>query len=139
MNCPACKNPLVAIEYHQVEVDYCTACRGVWLDAGELELLSEMTGGPAAPPPSTVSPAGTEKPRRCPICFGPMGQRATEDEEPVVWDQCGAGHGAWFDRGELAHALRTGGADRTPVLGWLGEIFSADLGGESYKEGDTPC
>lgn len=138
MNCPACKNPLVVIEHHQVEVDYCTACRGVWLDAGELELLSEMAGGPAAPPPSSRAAAGHEKPRRCPICLGPMEHRATGGADPVIWDQCGAGHGAWFDKGELAHALRAGGADRTPVLGWLGEIFSADLDGESDKEGDTP-
>ncbi|MCK7521491.1 MAG: zf-TFIIB domain-containing protein [Ignavibacteriales bacterium] len=29
------------LELEQIEVDYCTSCEGVWLDAGELELLLE--------------------------------------------------------------------------------------------------
>ena len=38
IDCPACAVPLVAIDYDDtgVEVDFCTACRGVWLDADEL-------------------------------------------------------------------------------------------------------
>ena len=30
---------MIALELAEVEVDYCTACGGIWLDAGELELL----------------------------------------------------------------------------------------------------
>ncbi len=41
MNCPVCKEPLIVLELEQIEVDYCTRCAGVWLDAGELELLLE--------------------------------------------------------------------------------------------------
>ena len=37
MNCPACKNSMVILELNQVEIDYCTACKGIWLDSGELE------------------------------------------------------------------------------------------------------
>ena len=38
INCPKCASPLVAIDYGDtgVEVDFCTECRGVWLDANEL-------------------------------------------------------------------------------------------------------
>jgi len=41
MNCPVCKDSMVVLELEQVEIDYCTGCEGVWLDAGELELLLE--------------------------------------------------------------------------------------------------
>ncbi|MCL4278881.1 MAG: zf-TFIIB domain-containing protein, partial [Ignavibacteriaceae bacterium] len=41
MLCPVCNNPMIVLELEQVEVDYCTNCAGVWLDAGELELLLE--------------------------------------------------------------------------------------------------
>lgn len=36
--CPTCAIPLVAIDYGDtgVTIDYCTGCRGVWLDADEL-------------------------------------------------------------------------------------------------------
>jgi Zn-finger nucleic acid-binding protein len=38
VDCPACAVALVAIDHSNtgVEIDYCTACRGVWLDANEL-------------------------------------------------------------------------------------------------------
>jgi Zn-finger nucleic acid-binding protein len=40
-NCPCCRKPMVAIDYDKtaVEVHYCTACRGVWLDHGALTKL----------------------------------------------------------------------------------------------------
>ena len=41
VDCPKCSERLVAIEYDQtgVEVNFCAQCRGVWLDAGELEKI----------------------------------------------------------------------------------------------------
>jgi Zn-finger nucleic acid-binding protein len=41
MKCPTCTTALVAIDYDDtgVEVDFCTQCRGVWLDGGELEKI----------------------------------------------------------------------------------------------------
>jgi len=39
MDCPVCKNAMITLELAEVEVDYCTGCKGVWLDAGELEML----------------------------------------------------------------------------------------------------
>lgn len=43
VSCPNCSNALVTIDYDQteVEIDHCTHCRGVWLDAGELERILE--------------------------------------------------------------------------------------------------
>ena len=41
MNCPVCKNPMVVLELDQIEIDHCLHCGGIWLDAGELELLLE--------------------------------------------------------------------------------------------------
>jgi Zn-finger nucleic acid-binding protein len=33
---------LIAIDYRGVEVDKCSACEGIWLDAGELEQIAGM-------------------------------------------------------------------------------------------------
>ena len=30
---------MITLELEDVEIDYCTECGGIWLDAGELELL----------------------------------------------------------------------------------------------------
>jgi len=39
MKCPRCGGELQEIEHHNVKIDQCTECKGVWLDAGEIELL----------------------------------------------------------------------------------------------------
>ena len=39
MKCPRCGGDLKEVEHHQVKVDRCDDCQGVWLDAGELELV----------------------------------------------------------------------------------------------------
>jgi hypothetical protein len=39
MHCPKCGNDLAEISYKGVSVDKCTACEGIWLDAGELETI----------------------------------------------------------------------------------------------------
>ena len=37
MKCPSCKQDLLMTERQGIEIDYCGACSGVWLDRGELE------------------------------------------------------------------------------------------------------
>lgn len=37
MKCPDCNETLLITERHNIEIDYCPACRGVWLDKGELD------------------------------------------------------------------------------------------------------
>ena len=42
MRCPKCGMDLVAIDYKGIEIDKCSECEGVWLDAGELETISKF-------------------------------------------------------------------------------------------------
>ena len=39
MKCPNCNETLLITERHQVEIDYCPSCRGIWLDRGELDKI----------------------------------------------------------------------------------------------------
>ena len=43
--CPRCDGALEEIAYEDVLIDRCNKCGGVWLDAGELELLTEREQG----------------------------------------------------------------------------------------------
>ena len=45
MNCPRCKKNgiLIAIERFGIEIDYCSKCRGVWLDRGELNKIIDKS------------------------------------------------------------------------------------------------
>ena len=45
MHCPKCGQKLATDHYGPVEIDVCPSCRGLWLDANELEtILASETG-----------------------------------------------------------------------------------------------
>lgn len=126
MNCPVCKEPMVVLEYDNVEADYCVGCRGIWLDAGEIELLfgdaeachALLTGG-------DLKRARGEKPRRCPICRKKMGKDVSSGDAPVTYDRCPAGDGLWFDEGELQAILKRGDAfASSEIAAFLGGVFT---------------
>lgn len=45
MKCPKCGESLKVRSFQKIEIDQCTACGGIWLDAGELEQVAEKEGG----------------------------------------------------------------------------------------------
>lgn len=117
---------MMALEYDAVEIDYCDACKGIWLDAGELDLLFGDTGSRMAfLQGGDVSPSRGEQVRRCPICRGKMAKEATRGGAPVVYDRCTRGDGMWFDRGELDRVLAQGHphAGGARVVAFLRDVF----------------
>ncbi len=42
MRCPKCGMDLIEVDYKTLKVDRCSACDGVWLDAGELESVVKL-------------------------------------------------------------------------------------------------
>ena len=42
MKCPKCGADLKEREFHNVKIDVCTECHGVFLDAGELDLIARI-------------------------------------------------------------------------------------------------
>jgi hypothetical protein len=45
MRCPKCGDSLKARSFQKIEIDQCTGCGGIWLDAGELEQVAEKDEG----------------------------------------------------------------------------------------------
>ena len=41
LRCPKCDGTLSEITFEDVQIDRCSSCNGVWLDAGELERLTD--------------------------------------------------------------------------------------------------
>lgn len=57
MKCPNCPDTsLVMTDRQGVEIDYCPACRGIWLDRGELDKLLDRAAAAAAPPVQVSAP-----------------------------------------------------------------------------------
>lgn len=50
MKCPVCPDSdLTMTSREGIEIDYCTRCRGVWLDRGELDKIMERSEPASAP------------------------------------------------------------------------------------------
>ena len=110
--CPVDDFTLKAETYEGVEIDTCPHCSGVWLDAGELEVLqntqdSDFRGVPSVASDDVVaaeamSRARTEAPRICVVCDDVMAKKEYAFSSQVMVDQCPRGHGIWLDRHELS-------------------------------------
>lgn len=112
--CPRCDCALVVLSWHDMDVDVCPLCRGVWLDQGELEELLERTGARVDDPLlGSLNAEGHPSPsplaHLCPRCDARLREVAVpcNDNSRAVLhiDRCPRGHGLWFDSGELQSLL----------------------------------
>lgn len=124
--CPGCGAPLIVFELHGIEVDYCQACGGVWLDAGELERIASQAGAASGRLAEALLKGreGARTRRRCPRCQWRMREVIVGAESPVTLDRCPGGHGLWFDRGELRGVIAgAGGVEASAAGEFFGELF----------------
>jgi len=134
MNCPVCKEPLIVLELHEIEIDYCPSCSGIWLDAGELELLLEdQTEREKIISSFHLDPDHTEKPYRCPICRKKMDKIYVGDKKEFLIDKCPDNDGLWFDKGELKDVLEMRDKD-DKVVKLLSELFDTKLNNNQSGE-----
>lgn len=136
MICTSCKNEMIVLEYKQIELDYCSECRGVWFDNAELELLlhSLHLNGSDVALSSMMESAEIELPdkhRKCPICDKNMKLVDMGQQEQIVVDICRSGDGIWFDGGELEQLVRQKGiksgtsAKLQGMFRYLGDVFQS--------------
>jgi Zn-finger nucleic acid-binding protein len=124
VNCPACKLPLIVLEFMEIEIDYCPSCAGSWFDEGELELILGR---------SEVLPAegdflkGRRGMRPCPHCHRKMNVGSFPGTAVEV-DVCASGHGIWMDSGELLAITRasTGAEDAGKLAAFCKSVFEED-------------
>jgi Zn-finger nucleic acid-binding protein len=106
VNCPACRSELETAVYHEVEVDRCTSCVGVWLDHREVDELFALPELPekllaeCGEKPLVSVPEGS---RTCPRCKEFL-FLVNVDQVPL--DVCGECHGLFLDCGEFARLAR---------------------------------
>ena len=65
MQCPTDGTVLVMSERSGIEIDYCPACRGVWLDRGELDKIIDRSldqSSPAGRQPMPHQDGGYQRP-----------------------------------------------------------------------------
>ena len=125
--CPKCDVGLLIATFRDVEVDYCDHCRGVWLDAGELETLMRITGATVTDPLAEFHQRVVTSAQRsrhlCPRCDQRLEEIAVN--ETLQLDRCPRGHGLWFDHDELQQllALYPAAQSTAGTIAYLNEVF----------------
>ena len=137
MICPVCKHDMLVVEYRDIELDYCSSCRGVWFDSGELELLLKSQGLEESKVfldgiLNSQEAASPEKKRKCPICGHKMKKTAIGEQPEILIDICRDKHGLWFDGGEVTRLIKHLAGKHPPkrdskgqVISFLEEVFKA--------------
>ena len=120
---------MIALELQEVEVDYCTGCGGIWLDAGELELLlGNAQNAEQLLDSFKIDSHSIEKPRKCPICLKKMNKIIIGASAPTLLiDKCPKDDGLWFDKGELQNIFnRAKLDDSNKVQKLLADMFGTE-------------
>ena len=124
---------MIVLEHKGIEVDYCLACGGVWLDTGELDLL---LGAELGTPPSAWVDSGRLGKRICPHCTRSL--RATRFPGTTIeLDICPNNHGLWLDAGELkAISGRVNhGVEGGALSGYISDLLGHAQGRTTNEEG----
>lgn len=105
MNCPKCASQPLKPERGPggVEVDRCDACKGLWLDKGELAKYHER-GGDLSAAIEKGFEFSVPTSRACPKCSRKMKQ-ARLGPGRVLVDRCASCGGLWLDDSELQAVL----------------------------------
>lgn len=112
MKCPVDQEPLTTKTYEaQIQVDECPACRGMWLDEGELERIQQTRERDYSDElrriPDSVLGAyemarqKIQDGRNCPSCDRDMEKREYAYASRILVDSCPSCRGFWLDRGEV--------------------------------------
>jgi hypothetical protein len=129
--CPKCDVPLFILHFKDIDIEFCDRCRGLWLDAGELEAVLERKDAQFDDPLLRFQrqrgnlPSG--RPHLCPRCDEPLREIQVErtPSPALTLDTCPRGHGLWFDADELQQLLAMfppeSGTSKT--IGYLNELF----------------
>lgn len=76
MKCPNCNETLLMTERHNIEMDYCPNCRGVWLDKGELDKMLHHASQ------NVVAPQTEQRRDVTPFYYDQKHQRSHDQQKP---------------------------------------------------------
>ena len=126
MKCPNCQEMLCTVSYEGVEIETCPACKGEWLDAGELGNIirlrekrfneQERQAIAKSATYTAVSLDEADRDLLCPKCGGRTDAVNYGSGSGIIIDKCPACGGIWVDGGELEkiQALAEGWQDMLP-------------------------
>jgi Zn-finger nucleic acid-binding protein len=102
MKCPNCGADLAPTKRDGVDVEFCSACKGMWLTSQELDQLENEVFdlGKKGALVFNSEPSN----RACPECTGVLRRFHYRDYD-LELEFCEAGHGYWLNAGEDKRVL----------------------------------
>lgn len=94
---------MVKVNFHNIEVDRCTDCQGLWFDEFEKEELKKLKGSDRIDTGDAKVGREFNKVDRilCPRCGSRM-IRMVDVDQPHIWfEHCTVCAGSFFDAGEF--------------------------------------
>tara|TARA_B100000965_G_scaffold28388_1_gene21019 strand:+ start:704 stop:1060 length:357 start_codon:yes stop_codon:yes gene_type:complete len=104
VKCPKCDPPaeLESVVVHEVEVDRCSSCGGIWFDRSELGRLIELEEQDLAPLLAGKPNEGAnQRHGACPREGQELIRVGAARSRDVIVDFCWKCQGVWLDAGEL--------------------------------------
>ena len=106
MKCPKCTHTMIKVNLKEIELNRCTSCGGLWLDAGEVKSIKEDDAKVGY-----VVDTGNNFPNSkwnsiteidCPYCEIKMTHHSYSKDKKIKYEACGSCYGVFMDAGELA-------------------------------------
>lgn len=109
MTCPNCKLELKKIIFHNIEIDYCPQCLGIWFQKDELRQAKDNRDKELNwldvdlwRDQKQLQVAKTEK--QCPACGSPL-YTVDYGQSGVRVEVCNRCNGIWLERGEFKEII----------------------------------
>ena len=103
MNCPKCESEMEKVSIHEIELDRCNSCNGIWFDEYELADFKRIEGSESVD--IGDSSVGKEQNKNdlinCPKCSTRMIRMVDAKQSHIWFEHCGSCFGYFFDAGEL--------------------------------------
>jgi len=102
LKCPKCAADMEKVQFEQIEVDRCTACKGLWFDMLEREHLATLKNAESIDTGTPHQEKREEKVKAdCPRCHTRM-IRMVDHQQPHIWfESCPVCYGVFYDAGEF--------------------------------------
>ena len=104
VNCPKCKAVMERVVHGGIEIDRCTACKGIWFDALEEETLAAMAGSEMIDvgDPEVGAKLDDVDHIDCPVCRTEMIRMVDPRQSHIWYESCKVCYGVFFDAGEFS-------------------------------------
>lgn len=104
MKCPKCNSDLTPTTRHKLKVNYCPACKGMWLERQELNQLEDEAFDFGDDAKGTLFLNSTPTTAKCPECSAPL-KRFQYRFYDLQMEVCANQHGYWLDEDEDTRVL----------------------------------